>query len=57
MINMGDDYLSDVEKIYTAQEWFDKFKEDTENMQGQISQDDLEKYHPASWVLLQIINE
>lgn len=57
MINMGDDYLSDVEKIYTAQDWFDKFKEDTENMKEQISPEDIEKYHPASWLLLQMINE
>ena len=57
MINMGDDYLSDVEKIYTAQDWFDKFKEDTENMKEQISPEDIEKYHPASWLLLQMIND
>ena len=57
MISMGDDYLSDVKNIYTAQDWFDHFKEDTENMKDQISPEDLEKYHPASWLLLQMINE
>lgn len=55
-------YLLVLHEIYstylvTGQDWFDAFKRRAESLDKQYSDEDMEKYYPGSWLLLQIINE
>ena len=41
----------------TGQDWFHEFKVSSEGLAMQYSEDDIQKYYPASWLLLQLMKE
>ena len=41
---------------FTGQDWFDEFRRNAESLAFQFSDEMLEKYYPASWLLLELIN-
>ena len=56
MLTWGEGYAID-QDLVTGQDWFDAFKRRAESLDKQYSDEDMEKYYPGSWLLLQIINE
>ena len=50
----GESLLVDDEVPLTGQEWFEAFRSNAEILVKQYSQEDLEKYYPASFLLLQM---
>lgn len=40
----------------TGQDWFESLKENAERLKEQYSDDEIEKFYPASWLLLEMLN-
>ncbi len=57
-VNWGEAILMwDSEPPIEAQAWFDAFLSSAQSLAQQYSSEDMEKYYPASWLLLQMIEE
>ena len=56
MLTWGEGYAID-QALVTGQDWFDAFKRSAESLDIQYSDEDMEKYYPGSWLLLQMIND
>lgn len=55
MLAWGEAYLFDREPG-TGQEWFDAFKSNVELLKTQYSDEDMAKYYPGTWLLMQTID-
>lgn len=53
----GETLLIDKLTPMTGQEWFNEFRDNAERLEEQYNGEDLEKYYPASWLLLQMVRE
>lgn len=50
----GEALIIDRENPSTGQGWFDEFRDNAEALAKQYSHEDLEKYYPVSFLLLQM---
>lgn len=57
MSGMGEALLYADSVVMTGQDWFDAFYSNAKELERQYSNEDLEKYYPASWLLLQMISD
>ena len=53
MLQKGEAFLLDYEPA-NGQEWFDAFKASAENLATQYKGEEMKKYYPVSWMLLQL---
>lgn len=57
MHEMGETVLLADSDGLTGQDWFDALYANAKELESQYSKEHLEKYYPASWLLLQMINK
>lgn len=56
-LSWGEAILIDGPAPTTGQAWFDAFCSNAESLAGQLSEEELEKQHPATWLLLRMISD
>lgn len=54
MLAWGEGYAIDQDPI-NGQDWFDNFRSNAESLSQQYSDEDMEKYYPGSWLLLNMM--
>ena len=53
----GEALLYDGLVLMTGQDWFDVFKSNAVGLSEQFSEEEMKKFYPASWLLLQMMDE
>lgn len=56
-LSWGEAILIDGPAPTTGQAWFDAFCSNAESLAGQLSEEELEKHYPATWLFLQLIGK
>ena len=56
-LSWGEALLIDGPAPTTGQAWFDVFCSNAESLAGQLSEEELEKHYPATWLFLQLIGK
>lgn len=56
-LRLGEALIIDTPEPVTDQAWFDWFKSSAENLAAQCSDEEMQQCYPASWMLLQMMEE